>query len=342
MHRRLVAGLFCILLALGCASDAWAVIRYSTPTRNTDPPGSLTNRTKWTSLPGGSDPRRLLNSGWQYQGMFNGFLGTPIAENYFITAKHIGGETNPSNSFSYRGVNYPITTNGAGGAQYFDSPVSDLRLWKINGSFPADSWAPLYKAAIDGSELGKSLVVFGRGTQRGNPIYSNGELSGWGWGADDRVVSWGENTISRIGSLGYLNDQQLLGFDFTPNAGVNEAALTPGDSGGAMFIKSNGVWKLAGINYSVDGPFTYSASGSGFSGSIFNGDGLFGQFAAPSQFGPLPFGYAGYSWSTRISKNTTWIESITGPLNASPIPEPGALGIVMLAGLVLRRRSRNG
>ena len=72
-----------IVLALGVARDAAAVVLYATATRNTAPPGSLTNNgSNWT--PGGQDdPRRLLNSGWQWQGRYASFLGTPIAPQYF-------------------------------------------------------------------------------------------------------------------------------------------------------------------------------------------------------------------------------------------------------------------
>ena len=53
------------------------------------------------------------NAGWQYQGQWGGFLGTPIAKNYFISAAHIGqadtvfvfhGETFQVGAFSADGV----------------------------------------------------------------------------------------------------------------------------------------------------------------------------------------------------------------------------------------------
>src|SRR4051794_1862734 len=40
-----------------------------------------------TSVPTGT----LSNSGWQYEGQFNGVLVTPIAPQYFISAEHTGG-----------------------------------------------------------------------------------------------------------------------------------------------------------------------------------------------------------------------------------------------------------
>src|SRR5262245_53333675 len=164
-----------LLLGLLLASRASAVLLYSSPDRNTSEPGSLDNRGSWGSSPSGpSDPRRLLGSGWQLEGDFRGFLGTPIAPNYFITAKHIGGEQDGTNFFVWNGVTYTSTT----ATGMLDSPNSDLRIWKINETFP--TWAPLYSSASDGSEIGKSLVVFGRGTPRGAEVRtSDGALKGW-------------------------------------------------------------------------------------------------------------------------------------------------------------------
>jgi hypothetical protein len=86
----------------------------------------------------------LANSGWQYEGIFGGFLGTPIAAHYFIMAQHIGVQ---SNVFTYQGSQYDIR-------QQFDDPASDLRIYRVLQIFP--SVAPLYNG-ID--EIGKHLLV---------------------------------------------------------------------------------------------------------------------------------------------------------------------------------------
>jgi len=44
---------------------------------------------------------------------------------------------------------------------------------------------------------------------------------------------------------------------------------------GAVFIQAAGTWKLAGINFAVDGPYNLSGSGPGFSASIFDDGGLY-------------------------------------------------------------------
>src|SRR5438067_1547180 len=102
-----------------------------------------------TSAPTGA----LANSGWQYEGLWGGFLGTPIAPQFFITAEHIGGTV--GDTFRFAGVDYATTS-------VFDDPNSDLRIWQIAGAFP--TYAPLYTKT---DEVGKNLVVIGRGTQRG-------------------------------------------------------------------------------------------------------------------------------------------------------------------------------
>src|SRR5262245_42595106 len=230
---------FILLISLLVSSNASAVVLYSTSERNTDIPGSLTNRETSTGTEGGEDQRRLLNSGWQFQGDFRGFLGTPIAPRYFITAKHIGGEFDATNTFVYNGTTYTINTAD----NVFDGPNgSDLRIWRINETFP--TFAPMYTTP---DELGKPLVVFGRGTQRGAAVRQAGVLKGWQWGMDDRVRSWGENNVSGFLDINAGDERQFY-FEFDAGAGRNESTLTVGDSGGAVFIQSDGVWKLAGIN----------------------------------------------------------------------------------------------
>jgi len=102
-----------------------------------------------TTAPGGS----LTNSGWQFEGFWGSFLGTPIAPKYFITAGHVGGTV--GEVFNWNGVGYPTTA-------VYDDPDSDLRIWRICGTLP--DYAQLY---TDTNEVGQSFVVFGRGTRRG-------------------------------------------------------------------------------------------------------------------------------------------------------------------------------
>src|SRR5581483_12244596 len=128
------------------------------------------------------------------------------------------------------------------------------RIWKVSQSF--SSWAPLYTGS---SEVGKTAMLFGRGTSRGSAVNVNGTLHGWTWGTQDGKLSWGENKIktiidggSGIGSvLSYSFDRSGHGDHVS-----NEGTTTAGDSSGAIFVNSSGKWQLAGLNYSADGPFS--------------------------------------------------------------------------------------
>ena len=118
-----------------------------------------------TTAPAGA----LLDSGWQLQGVWGSSLGTPIAANYFVTAKHLGG--NVGDTFTFGGTSFQTTA-------LFDSPGSDLRVWRVNGTFA--NFAPLDR---DASVIGQTGVVIGRGTQRGGDGTVSGQLRGWTWGA---------------------------------------------------------------------------------------------------------------------------------------------------------------
>lgn len=324
--RRLLGG----LLLLSMPATASAVIVPGVQQRN-------------TAAPSGT----LANAGWQWQGRFGGFLGTPIGPKHFLTAKHIG-----------HGVGTPLIYKDSSGAtvsyptvaQFLD-PNSDLRILEISGTF--DSWAPMWDAAVDGSEVGRSLFVAGRGTARGDEVFgpsSNAgpqhgrkpsELKGWLWGADDRVQSWGTNTVDGIVNGG-TSLGELLYFDFDRNASDDEAMLSAGDSSGGVFIQnSSGQWKLAGVNYGAEFQFARTDGGPTFNAALFDIGGLYYAATNPDLYFPEQ-GYdqpAG-SYSTRVSGRLSWIN---GVLNGSAkpqavVPEPSSLGLLAMSTLLLRRR----
>jgi hypothetical protein len=259
----------------------------------------------------------LAGSGWQYEGTFGAFLGTAIAPHFFITARHVGVQ---SSVLMYQGSNYNIVG-------YFDDPNSDLRIYQVAETFP--TFAPLYSSS---DETGKPLVVIGRGTQRGSEIYANGLLRGWTWGATDMVQRWGQGRVSYV--YGFAPSDFLCSL-FDQNDLPDEAGLSSGDSGGAVFVQENGVWKLAGINFSVDGPVATSPTDEqGFYGVFFDRRGLYNppnMLFAGSE--PLPSGF----YATRISTKLNWIYSIAAPglANISARAVVGAGDQVAIAGFII-------
>lgn len=277
----------------------------------------------------------IAETAWNYQGLWGSFMGTVISPRHFITAKHVGGSV--GDSFTFGGV--PFTTVAS-----YDAPSGvDLRIWEVSGTLP--TWAPLYSST---DELGKNLIVIGRGTQRGSEVSVSGllppedPLRGWTQGTADGVTRWGENVVSDTPTI---NGADYLAAEFNRNAGANEAHLTVGDSGGAVFIQDpvDSLWKLAGINWAVDGLWSYDGTpGSGFRAAIFDAGGLYqgsdsaGWTYIQNQVADIPSRF----YATRISSYDDWILTV--------IPEPTHSGVAMVAagflaaGWLRRRMARKG
>lgn len=261
------------LLSFSAAANSVILFRTGDPTANTTEPTGA-----------------LAGSGWQYQGKFGNFLGTAIAPHYFMTAKHLG--SGPT-QFFYHGVGYTILRS-------FPDAGSDLSIFEVDGTLPL--YAPLYTRS---DEVGQRLVVIGRGTQRGAGRVVSGQLRGWEYGPGDAVQRWGENEVARIvrGALYVLFDQAGL---------LQEGHLSAGDSGGAVFLKDGGAWKLAGINSDID-TFTSGADRGGpYSAAMFDERGSYRSdgtlVTGPA---PVPSGF----YAARISARLHWIYSIIGKVD---------------------------
>ena len=278
---------WCVALLLAatmlCARPAAGVILYATGEfgANTTPPGG-----------------ELEGSGWQYQGAFGGFQGTPIAPQFFATAKHIGA---PGSVFSYGGTNYAL-------ARQYADPASDLAIWKVDGVFP--TFAPLYSKA---DEVGKHLVVIGRGRERGPAASVDGAPRGWEWGTWSTTQRWGENIVS--GAFRNSNPSDpLIYATFDEDGLPSEAHLAEGDSGGAVYIKDGGTWKLAGINYSVDLVYRQAGDTTHYRAALFDMRGYYdrrsdGTYVQITGSAPLPTAF----YATRISAKRDWINSVLDP-----------------------------
>jgi len=130
-------------------------------------------------------------------------------------------------------------------------------------------------------------------------LVTNTVLKGWQDGPGDGVMRWGQNKVCAAG------DYLLVAF--TGNKGPSEAYLSGGDSSGGVFVQDNGVWKLAGINYAIDGPFAINANDPGFYGAIIDESGLYNGTSIIPYDGTV---HPAYFYVTRISPRISWIQSI--------------------------------
>jgi hypothetical protein len=266
------------------------------PDRNTSPPTGA-----WAG------------SGWQWQGQWGAFVGTPIAPALFVTAAHVGGAV--GDPLVWAGVPYPAVG-------VFSDPDSDLAIWKICGAFP--TFAPMVHT--NAPLQNQQCVLFGRGAIRGDAVVATNPpaagLRGWLWAPGNGRLRWGLNTLDASGPL--------LQAAFDPGQNPDEATLAAGDSGGALFVLQDRQWRLAGVHYAVDGPFRLHPNLPAFSASLFDERGL-EEESSPGQWqaagdGPEPL--PGRFYSTSVAARRGWIDRVIADhgdpgqpvLQAAPAP----------------------
>ncbi len=204
-------------------------------------------------------------SGWQYQLRYLTSHATIISPKHFITAAHLGtNQEKVTQQSFFNGVE--LRTFAVKGI-----PIrigdSDLRVFEIWETF--DDYALLYTKS---DEVGKEMVVHGRGIDRGAEVAGRG----WEWGAYSTQKSrWGRNEVG--GAVVASSGHELLHFDFSDVLGEDEVMVSPRDSGGGWFIKDGPTWKLAGVTFSVDASYSSAVVPSDqnrFNGVLYDAGGL--------------------------------------------------------------------
>ncbi len=302
---------------LAATVEARGVILYSTPTRNTSDPSSSD----------GADA-------WNLEATWGNYLATPIDATHFIGAKHV----TPNSTVTFRGVSYSVNLSSRA-----TDAGSDLCIYTLNEGYTFPAYATLYNTSIDGSEIDETMTVIGRGTQRGGEVIVGSTLKGWLWGTSDGVQSWGKNIVSSFENYSSTSTDSLLCFNFDANGIANEAMLSVGDSSGAVFIYSQGQWKLAGINFAVSGPFSYTGEGvkkDGFNAAIFDAQGLY-YWDSGWKYDSIH--EPGLSAASRISARLGWIQSVAPNV---VVPEPSSLllfgiGAISLLAFAWKKGVRN-
>lgn len=237
---------------------------------------------------------------YDLQGEFRAFLGTPIGPNHFLTAQHIGISITDTISFN-SGPN--LGTYSILG--WFDDPGSDLRIVEISGWFP--TWSLLYQVS---NEVGKEVVVFGRGGPTASSVIENLELKGWTTGTPDGSISWGRNLVS--GTFGLTE----IRVNFDLNGLSHEAGFSSGDSAGGWFIiGTDNQPRLAGVTFRTSGPYQFddlgSPDGFPFAAVLFDRGGLWeGPPGSEVFLADNPMNFSGFGFATRVSDRVSWITTI--------------------------------
>lgn len=322
---RFLISLASVALALA-AAPAQAVIVTGTLGNNTAAPSDPALAVRWGQV-------GLFRPSWGP----DGFLGTPIASNLFITAKHIAGSV--GDTFTLGRTTYTTVAR-------FNDSSSDLAIWQVAGTFPQDKIVPLYTAGSIASNA--PMYVFGVGSARGVEVtgtaFGGGtELKGWRWGSynsTNPVQSWGTNNVAGLADFGAAGLQ--LAYTFSSGVSDNEGTLGYGDSGGPVFIQQNGVWSLAGVNYASESPFNTTNTGGGFNAALFDVGGLYYRSNNTWIYEtPTAADSPAFAFSTSTTARLTWINEVT-----AAVPEPSTLAAALIAAAcipatrALRRRHR--
>lgn len=289
-----------------------------------------------TSAPGDA----ALAIRWSQVGNVASYMGTPIASQYFLTAKHLTLSVGNT-------IVFPDNSTYTTDARY-DDPGSDLSIMRITGTFAPSKIVPLYSGS---SFFAAPLVVFGRGVPRSDTVVTGSttvsgstEAKGWRWASGTSARTWGTNVLDGLYNFGA--DGVQLGYGFDANGGANEGILSIGDSGGPVFMSQSGEWRLAGINYASESVFNTLGTGTGFDAAIYDAGGIYysssGSKTGPwTYITPQAYDQPAYSYSTAIPFRSAWINSII------PVPEPATLllaatGLAGSAACRLRGRRRPG
>ena len=262
-------------------------------------------------------PTGLLDgSGWQFLGNWNGFVGTQISPNQFITAAHVGG-TVGSSFVGSDGMSYTTTSVAT---------RNDLAVWTVAGSLP--TYAPIYRGS---AETSLDMVFFGRGAGRGAEVRAPSatdadNLRGWAW-SNSYALRWGTNRFD-YSTSSYPGVGAALVSDFDRNGGAEESTVAGGDSGGAAFVRNGSQWQLAGIIFGVQSTVRTTATGSNISAALFDLGGLYntsGSLISTDQAADIPASFV----MSRVSSNQSWIDS----QSVTQVPEAStwAAGLLVVA-----------
>ncbi len=213
-----------------------------------------------------------------FVGAFNGGTAVAVGPREILTAAHVGGSR--GDRFWLGGVGYKAVST-------ITSDTADVMRVTLDRDLPG-----YYPIADTAARKGARLIVAGFGVTVDS--FSKGAYT---W-SDERAEVWGYNRLDAA------RDGHLW-FKFDRRGGSQEAILTPGDSGGAVFTTGpDGQLQLVGINRGI-----YAAR---------NGRSSFGD--------------------TSIAVDLTRLGGFLAGL--AVVPTPGALGVMVVAGLFASRRKR--
>ncbi len=188
-----------------------------------------------TNSPGAAGAAYNLN--WNYTYYYKSCSASAVASNWIVTAGHVADDGGTGN----------LTVDGEIYTQkeIVFHPTADLALVRYDKTFPG--FYPLYTGTFPTTSfLKKSAVITGYG-YNGTTHTTN-----WTAGSSGRGERrWGTQKIEGNYQWPVTNGtfvSQSIIMYFNSSDTPYECGYAVGDSGGGIFIKDGGTWKIAGIN----------------------------------------------------------------------------------------------
>ena len=203
-----------------------------------------------TTTPPTDDP------GFDHLGVTStGLCAVYIGNGWVLSAAHVG-----QHPVTLGGVTYPDVPNSTVQLQHATSPLSDFILFRLATRPPLP---PLVLSSAPPS-VGNNVTMIGYAWDRApgqvcwnsswaevscNPLATYRGFKS----AGAYQVRWGNNVVTSVGEDVDYGSWRTRGFHvlFDQSGVQYEAQAVPGDSGGAMFLKRNGQWQLAGVMFAV-------------------------------------------------------------------------------------------
>jgi hypothetical protein len=177
--------------------------------------------------------------GWSHFGRIGGLGAIYLGNGWVLTANHVGvGDA------EFQGVTYPHVPGSHVQLQNPDLSYADLVVFRID---PSPN-LPLLKLRATTPASNTSVTYIARGFTRGAGTSWMGN-NGFLWSANTGA-RWGTNRVSETGNT-FNTFAFATNFTSAPMGETHEATGANGDSGGAAFIKSGGVWRLAGVLFAI-------------------------------------------------------------------------------------------
>lgn len=164
-----------------------------------------------------------------------------LGRGWVLTARHVG-----AGEVELAGRIFPWVEGSEVVLRNADRTIADLAMFRLVDSPDL----PELPVAERSPAIGSGIVMIGKGRGRGAKFRWGGHV-GYRW-AKNGEMRWGTNTIAAYIRTQQIRNSATFTARFSVAGSRHEAIAARGDSGGAVFTRSDAGWELAGIMLAVD------------------------------------------------------------------------------------------